>query len=325
LYRELVGAASLLTIAKATETRPPMTWAVYKLLATAGAIFCGIRLTILQGLVMAGPDITAALVPLTPIFTLGLALALGRERVRWRTRAGQQLVGGMALCTLFACLMGVLKGPLLFGNPKAGADSVAPPSNIPGGVAWMLLQCFLAAWVQLVNRRTLTEHHYPLVSTTAGVAAFACLFLFPFAVYMAPVASWTPTPGLIGAVIYAGFFATAMNNIMLARANRRLGSTTANLWMPAQGLITAVIDYLTLGDAVYTASVICGIGVTLSLALAVVGKSRGDAEAAADEAALAAQVDERAAALGELEMAEGVPAGVEAATEEGFRTERLIK
>ena len=255
--------------------------AVLKLLAMAGAIFCGIRLTILQGLVGAGPDITAALVPLTPIFTTVLAVSMGREKLRVSTGAGQQQVGGMIVCTLSACLMGVLRGPLLFGNPNGGADAVAPPSNVPAGVAFMLLECLLAAWVQIVNRRTLIEHGYPTVSTTAGVACFACAFLFPAACVMAPPGSWRLTPVLAGAVLYSGFFGTAMNNILLARANKRLGSTVANLYMPLQQVMTALLDWATLGDAVYTANLVCGTFVTLGLAAAVVGKARGDAEAAA--------------------------------------------
>ena len=287
LYRELIGAATLCAVAAATEVRPQLQPAVGKLLAASGAIFCGIRLTILGGLLLAGPIITAALVPLTPIFTLIIALAVGSEKLRLSSRSGSMQLAGMVSCTLFAMCMGLVKGPLLFGSDRSAA-ALRPPSNVPLGVFMMLLECFLAALVQIVNGKTLRVHKYPTVSTTAGVALCACCALFPCALVLAPSSAWRPTKTLIGACLYAGVFGTAVNNILLARANKRLGPTVANLYMPLQQLITALVDWLSLGDAVYLANVVCGVGVTVGLVFAVLGKSRGDAEAAAAAAAAAA-------------------------------------
>jgi hypothetical protein len=47
--------------------------------------------------------------------------------------------------------------------------------------------------------------------------------------------------------------------------------------MPLQPLTTVLIDYLTLGDAVYLANLLCGLGVMAGLVLAVVGKHAADA------------------------------------------------
>jgi hypothetical protein len=69
-----------------------------------------------------------------------------------------------------------------------------------------------------------------------------------------------------------------VNNVLLARANRHLGPTVANLYMPLQPLTTVLIDYLTLGDAVYAANVACGIGVIAGLVLAVGGKHSADTD-----------------------------------------------
>jgi drug/metabolite transporter (DMT)-like permease len=143
-----------------------------KLFALAGAIFAAIRLTILAALSNAGPDITAAITPVTPIATLCLALALRMETLPLRTRAGAAQVAGMLLCTLTAGLMGFLRGPRLFGAPPVGAHA---PANVPLGVAWMLLNTLLSAAVQIVNKRTLAT--FPTVSTTAAVAACAVAFL----------------------------------------------------------------------------------------------------------------------------------------------------
>ena len=89
---------------------------------------------------------------------------------------------------------------------------------------------------------------------------------------------------MLGACLYSGLFATGVNNVLLARVNRRLGPTTANLYMPVQPLSTALIDWLTLGDAFYVANLACGLGITAGLVLAVVGKQRGGRAAASEQA-----------------------------------------
>ena len=87
---------------------------------------------------------------------------------------------------------------------------------------------------------------------------------------------------MLGACLYSGLMATAVNNVLLARVNRRLGPTTANLYMPLQPLTTAFIDWMTLGDAFYLANLVCGIGIGLGLLLAVGGKQRAAAAAASE-------------------------------------------
>jgi drug/metabolite transporter (DMT)-like permease len=72
-----------------------------RLFALAGAIFAAIRLSILAALRNAGPIITAAITPVTPVATLCLALLLGMEVLRPRTRAGAAQVrrlGGSKQC-----------------------------------------------------------------------------------------------------------------------------------------------------------------------------------------------------------------------------------
>ena len=174
VYRELIGCIALSATAAATERgkRPPVDGRLMWLFAAAGAIFAGIRLTILWAIGNAGPDITAAITPLTPVATLCFTLAMRTETLHVRSRAGATQLAGMLLCTLSSVLMAVLRGPRLFGTPPAGTHA---PANVPAGVAWMLLNVLFSAAVQVVNKRTLAT--FPTVSTTAAVAACAVVFL----------------------------------------------------------------------------------------------------------------------------------------------------
>ena len=292
--------------------RPTVDAHLLRRFAAAGAIFAGIRLSILAALSASGPDVTAAITPLTPVKTLGLTLALRMETLAPRTPAGAAQLGGMFLCCFAAVLMGIsaLRGPRLFGTVLSGAHA---PSNVAAGVAWMLLNTLLSAAVQVVNKRTLAR--FPTVSTTAAVAAFAVLFLLRArprrcmlrvavctdpqhllrtcfaapAAALAPAAAWRPDAWMLAACVYSGVAATGVNNVLLARANSRLGPTLANFYMPVQPLTTVIIDYFTLGDAVYLANLLCGLGVAAGMALAVLGKHRGDASRRAAAAAPCAE------------------------------------
>ena len=237
--------------------------------------------------------------PTTPVWTLALTVLLGLEKIRPATKAGKTQLTGMALCTLCAFAMGLVRGPLIFGDPQSSKGDVRPPSNIPAGVFIMVVQCIFAAAVQIVNKVTLTTHRFPLVSTTAGVALFAVLFLIPCALLLAPAAEWVPSKLLLWAVLYAGLFGTAMNNIILASANRRLGPTTANLVMPLQHLFTAFLDWMVLNDAVYLSAPLCGVGITVGLVLSVKGKQLGDVQEA--EIAAKEQESKEAVARGDAE------------------------
>lgn len=68
-------------------------------------------------------------------------------------------------------------------------------------------------------------------------------------------------------MLFGGLFATAMNNVLLARANKRLGPLVANLYVPLQPLCTATLDYIFLKDAFYLSNLLCGIGVVAGLLL----------------------------------------------------------
>lgn len=128
----------------------------------------------------------------------------------------------------------------------------------------MLLNTVMAAAIQIVNAHTLRE--FPLVSTTAANTGMAVLWLLLAAASAAPPGKWGGDASLAAAVLFGGLLATGLNNVLMARANKHLGPTVANVYMPLQPVTTAILDYLTLGDAFYVANVVrcaeaaCGCG-----------------------------------------------------------------
>jgi len=74
-----------------SDARPPQ-WTsdkrLLRLLATSGCIFAAMRLSILAALANAGPDITAAITPVTPVTTLVIALVTRVESLDVRSWPG---------------------------------------------------------------------------------------------------------------------------------------------------------------------------------------------------------------------------------------------
>ena len=210
------------------------------------------RWTLLLGLHGAGPDVAAAITPSTPVITLAITTLMGVERLLLRQASGRLQLAGMLLCSGSAAAMAFAKGPLLFGDaPDAAAASAAAAAS-SRGVAWMLLNALLAALVTIVNKEILRD--FPLLSTAVFVEAFTVAWLTLAAAVASPAAAWRLDKYVVGAAVYSGLFATAMNNLFMARANKHCGPTTANLYMPLQPAMTAALDWLVLGDAVYLAN-----------------------------------------------------------------------
>ena len=273
LYRELIGTAVLLAAARWIDKSLTVAKPQLRQCALSGALFALIRLSVVFALNDGGADLTAALVPLVPVMTLGLSLLLRMERLRARTTSGVVLIVGMALCVLSASLMAAVKGPLAFGKPMAGSHAPLRPAS---GVLWMLVNTSLSACVQVHNKRILAAG-VPVFTMTACISAFCVLFLVPLTFIAAhSPRQWVPTPWLMLAALYSGIFPTAVNNVLLSRANLTLGPTVTNLWLPLQPVTTMVLDYVTLGDAVYVGQLVCSLGVNAGLVMAIWGKHAQD-------------------------------------------------
>ena len=82
LYRELIGTAVLLAAARWIDKSLTVAKPQLRQCALSGALFALIRLSVVFALNDGGADLTAALVPLVPVMTLGLSLLLRMERLR---------------------------------------------------------------------------------------------------------------------------------------------------------------------------------------------------------------------------------------------------
>jgi drug/metabolite transporter (DMT)-like permease len=249
--------------------RPKLTQRHVLLFAVSGFMSALIRVTIVSALEFGGPNVTAAIVPSTPVITTIAALVSGMETLHVHQVSGELIMGGMALCCLSAIAMGMFKGPLLFGKPPVGDHA---PHNIPLGALTMLFNCVVSSLLQLVNKKALAI--YPLYSCTAFTEGFAVLFLALFAAASAPASDWWVNAAVVRAVLFGGLLATALNNVLIARANRRLGPVVANLYVPCQPLFTAILDWIFLGDAFYLSNIMCGAGVVIGLVMVKMGRLR---------------------------------------------------
>lgn len=148
--------------------------------------------------------------------------------------------------------MAFAKGARLFGHAPTGA--AFPPSNVPLGVFAMLCNTALTACVTLMMKEALQT--CPVLSAVAAQSLVTSICLLAGCALTTPALAWQPTGSAAVAVVYGGLCASALNNVLITRANKHLGSLVSTVYMPVQPLTTLVVDFLALGDAVYAASLV---------------------------------------------------------------------
>jgi len=269
LCREVIGFLALALLAGYLDrgVRPPLTRRILGLFFITGLMSALIRVTILQALEFAGPNVTAAIVPATPVITLAAGVMAGYETLHVHATSGEMQLFGLALCSISATQMALWKGLKLFGEPPSGSHA---PTNIPLGASFMLFNVVISSITTILNKKLLGE--WPLLSITACVEFFAVCWLSLIAGLNAPSSAWWIDTSVVTASLFGGLLATGANSIFLARANKRLGPLVSSMYVPVQPLTTAILDYLFLGDAFYISGLLGATGIVGGLFLVKAGK-----------------------------------------------------
>ena len=269
LFREVIGFLALAGLAGYLDrgVRPPLTRRLVALFFLAGLLSALIRVTILQALENAGPNVTAAIVPATPVLTLVAGVMAGYEHINPHAKSGELQMFGLALCAISATQMALWRGVKMFGEPPLGLHA---PANIPLGASFMLFNIVVSSATTIVMKKLLSL--WPLLSITAAVEFFAVLWLALIAGVQAPAGSWWVDGSVVAASLFGGLVATAANSIFIARANKRLGPLVASMYVPVQPVTTALLDYLVLGDAFYLSGLLGATGIVGGLFLVKAGK-----------------------------------------------------
>ncbi|KAK3282848.1 hypothetical protein CYMTET_9433 [Cymbomonas tetramitiformis] len=268
-----LAVPTLLKEKSAKNLMKSLTWRPLGLSLICG-LFTGLaRLTVVQGVKLAGPTIAAAIMPTSPVVAFGLCLMAGAEKLQLGTKHGALQVIGLIVSVTAASMIAVMPGgPLVFGAPHdASSTTEHLPNNIPLGVLVLVANTVAASANTIIQRSVLQDLSLSVTITLQTVFSLMWQLLLAFTVL--PWSSWRMDWKVAIAVLYTGIFPTAVNNLIMANANQHVSPTVLYAFMPLQPVFTGVLDLLIFYDPVYLSSFICSGGIFLGLALYIKGKA----------------------------------------------------
>jgi drug/metabolite transporter (DMT)-like permease len=227
------------------------------LAALAGLAILGVvlnQLLFLEGVKRTTAINTNIMVTTIPVFTLGIALVLGRERASWLK------VGGIGLAALGAVY--------LIGPDRVRLD----PTTAFGNALIAVNTCSYAGYLVLSKR--LLERYHP-VTVVTHVFIFGAIVMIPIGLVALKDVDLSLVPGrtLLG-LGYIVLFSSVLAYYLSIWALRHTASSLVAMYVYLQPLITAAGAPLVLGERVTGRAAVAAGGKFGGLALATWGEQR---------------------------------------------------
>lgn len=257
----------------------------------------GNQFLFLMGLQRTNPVAAASLQPAQPVFTFVLAILCGLETVRWTRADGMAKVGGIAACVFGAIVITTYQGPKLFGASGEGDGgsgggienfhmetiySFINTMTSEGDKSWqfgvlcLIGNCLSMSIYLVLQVPVLAIYPSPVAVTALSYMGGASLIALVVGLTLKDYGALFLTPSQLGAAIYAGVIASALNYALLSWANQRVGPSMVALYCPLQPLASALLSTLFLGTSIHVGTILGGGLVLSGLYLVTWGRQEGD-------------------------------------------------
>ncbi len=229
----------------------------HDLVKLAGLALLGVmtnQLLFLEGVKRTTAINTNILVTTVPVFTLAIALLLGRERLTWPKASG---IGLAALGALY-----------LIGPDRISLDPTMALGNA-------LVACNTASYAAyLVLSKDLLERYHPMTVVTY-VFLFGGAFLTPVGIVALRHVDLTalPAPTLLG-LGYIVVFSSFLAYYLSIWALRRTASSLIAMYVYLQPVMTVAAAPLVLGERLTGRAAAAAVVIFVGLALATWGEQR---------------------------------------------------
>ncbi len=227
------------------------------LAALAGLALIGVvlnQLLFLEGVKRTTAINTNIMVTTIPVFTLAIALILGRERASWPKLAGICLAAAGAV--------------YLIGPDRIRLD----PTTAFGNALIACNTCSYAGYLVLSKR--LLERYQPLTVVTY-VFVFGAVVMLPIGlVALHDVAVWQLPARAVWGLVYIVLFSSVLAYYLSIWALRRTASSLVAMYVYLQPLMTAVGAPLVLGERLTGRAGIAALVIFGGLGLATWGEQR---------------------------------------------------
>ncbi|KAK3262102.1 hypothetical protein CYMTET_29021 [Cymbomonas tetramitiformis] len=166
-----------------------LTWRLLRLCAISGLCTAFARVAICVGVGMAGPVISAAVMPITPLVTFGLSLMLQVETVQPFAASGALQLVGLFVSVVAAVLICVdTGGPVVLGATDSASDSPGAGTNVSYGTIICIANTVAAGLGFLVQRVVLQE--LDLFVTITLQTVFSLIWQALAGLLMLPLSDW---------------------------------------------------------------------------------------------------------------------------------------
>jgi len=212
--------------------------------------------------VFTSATVAAVFQPAIPVFACGLAILARQERLTWPKAGGLFLaVAGAVVVTVSTDAKEKNNVPDRRRDGGGGDDVGATKNQTALGTAILLAQTLGCACYIVLQKPMLSTHHFPTATLTTVSYGITAVLVALSSLYY-PLAGDTDAgprassiwafPGYLPyvALAYSAVFATFVNYLLIAWANKHSGATVVSMYMTLQPLATAVLSAVFLGEKI---------------------------------------------------------------------------
>ncbi|XP_011094606.2 WAT1-related protein At3g30340 [Sesamum indicum] len=279
VYRQSISAVFLIPFVYFWERS---SWAKLTVGVTAQMFLCallGLTLTqylFLVGLHYTSATFTCAFINMVPVITFVLALPLGMEKVKMKSKSGKAKVFGTVTCAIGALILCLYKG-IPVTNPghvvenRQGAKGYGPGSAFlsAGSLAW-------SSWFLIQSR---IGQNFPHRYSSTLIMSFFSAIQSAVLCFITDrnMSNWILQGELqILSVIYSGIVGSGLCYVVMSWCVKQRGPVFTSAFSPLIQFFAAVLDVLVLQEEIYLGSILGSVVVILGMYVLLWGKGKDE-------------------------------------------------
>ncbi|KAK4836499.1 hypothetical protein QYF36_013400 [Acer negundo] len=251
-----------------SDRPPPLTFSIICKFFLLSLIGCLMQIFSYVGIEYSSPTLATAMSNLVPAFTFILAIVFRMEKLHWRSKSSQAKSIGTIVAIAGAFVITFYKGPLLL-------KTLSPKSNWILGGFFLATEAFLSsAWyiLQALILRNFTSVLVLMFFTAFFGTILATIFSL---IIVGDSSAWNLKPdiGLV-AVIYIAIVGSLFQSSLGAWCLSKKGPIYVTTFKPLAIVLSAVMGFLFLGDALCLGSLIGAIIIVAGFYSVMWGKAK---------------------------------------------------